>query len=70
MSVIPTVELEDIKTVIKAFEDGVFVRNISRDGEVGWAMRLVRPMAALGRLKSAIDVLDGHYPPGFGGTNE
>lgn len=47
--------IEDIETVIKAFEEGVFVRNTDRDGEVGFAMRLIKPLAALARLKQAVD---------------
>ena len=40
------------RTVLKAFDDGVFVRDVSYDGESSWAIRLVRPLAALSKLAS------------------
>lgn len=54
---LPTIELEDIKTVICAFDEGIFVRDITRDSQPGFAIRLIKPLAALARLKKATDFL-------------
>ena len=41
---------EDVRLLLKAFDDGIFVRDASRDAEPGWALKLIKPLAALGRL--------------------
>jgi hypothetical protein len=40
-----------VGTLLKAFDEGVFVRDISRDHEPAWAIRLAFPLAALARLQ-------------------
>lgn len=42
---------EDIKTLMKAFDDGIFIRNIDKDYEPGLAIRLAPIISSLGRLK-------------------
>ena len=46
---------EAIKTVLRGFEEGVFVRSTDRDGEDGWAMRMLPFMLALSTLREASD---------------
>lgn len=46
---------EDIKTLMKAFDDGIFIRNIDKDYEPGWAIRLAPIISSLGRLKTYSD---------------
>jgi hypothetical protein len=41
---------ENIATVLRGFDEGVFVRDISRDHEPGWAVKLLPFLAALVRL--------------------
>ena len=50
-------------TVLKAFDEDVLIRNIARDHEPGWAMRLLPLMGALGRLAKS-------QPPTQGETTE
>lgn len=40
-----------IAKVLEAFEVGVFVRNVARDGEPGWAVKLLPYLAALAELR-------------------
>jgi len=47
--------MEDIATLLDAFDDGIFIRNTDRDHEPTWAMRLIKPLAAIGRLANARD---------------
>lgn len=42
----------NIRAVLFAFDDNIFVRNISRDGDPGWALRCVSPLVALAALKA------------------
>jgi len=41
--------------LLDGFDDGVFVRDVSRDNESGWAIRLIKPVAAMANLRAAID---------------
>lgn len=41
---------EDVATLLRGFQEGVFVRDITRDVEPGWAIKLMPYLAALGRL--------------------
>lgn len=47
--------LEDIRVVLRGFEDGVFVRSIARDASPGWAIELFPYLRALARLTNAAD---------------
>lgn len=38
-------------TVLKAFDDGIFCRNVGGDHSSGWAMRLIGPLQALAQLQ-------------------
>lgn len=49
----------DAAMVLCGFDEGVFVRDVSRDHENGWGVRMLPYLAALGRLKAHID----HPPP-------
>lgn len=49
---------KDILTTMKAFDDGVFVRNTSRDGESDWAIQVLKPLAAIARLQIAAEEND------------
>ena len=42
---------EAVKVVLKAFDDGLFVRCSDGDHKPDWATGLLRPMIALGKLK-------------------
>lgn len=37
--------------VLKAFDDGIFIRHVEGDGAPGWAMKLLTPIKALATLK-------------------
>lgn len=43
----------DLQLIIKAFDDGVFVRNTAHDYQSGWAVHLLGPARALGALVNA-----------------
>jgi hypothetical protein len=45
---------EDVAKVLEGFDRGIFVRDVSYDGESGWAVRLLPYLAALGRLRDAV----------------
>jgi hypothetical protein len=49
--------LQDAEKVLDAFDSGLFIRDwdISRDHQSGWAMRYLKPLAALSRLHAAIE---------------
>lgn len=47
--------LADLKIILKAFDDGVFVRNTDHDNESMWALKLVPILAALGRIQLAVE---------------
>ena len=47
--------LQDAEKILDSFDSGLFIRDISRDHESGWAMRYLKPMAAISRLRAAID---------------
>lgn len=42
---------ESAATVLKGFEEGVFVRDTSKDAKPGWAVKLLPYIVALGKLK-------------------
>jgi hypothetical protein len=41
---------DDIATVCKAFDDGLFVRSLKHDADDDWQMKFLGPLSALGRL--------------------
>lgn len=43
------------KTVLRGFDEGVFVRNTAHDQDPGWAIRLMPFIAALAIVKRAVD---------------
>ena len=45
---------EGAAQVVAGFEEGVFVRDISRDGSPAWAMKLVRPLRGLAMLAACV----------------
>ena len=47
--------LENLKLILSGFESGVFVRDISRDAESSWAIRLMPFIVALGKAQVAIE---------------
>lgn len=51
-------ELDAVRTVLSAFDDGVFVRDTTRDHEPGWVMKYVKPISALAVLARAVEELD------------
>ena len=51
--------LQDAEKILDSFDSGLFIRDISRDHESGWAMRYLKPMAAISRLRAAIDAAKG-----------
>jgi len=51
--------VKDVGEVLDAFDSGIFVRSTEQDSESGWAMKMLGPLAALGRLKAASDAAKG-----------
>jgi cell division septum initiation protein DivIVA len=49
------VERRDLQLLMKAFDDGIFVRDTTRDHEHDWAVRLLGPARALGAVKLAAE---------------
>jgi hypothetical protein len=47
-------EREAIRTVLRGFDTGVFVRSTDRDGDPSWAIKLLPYIQALGVLASAV----------------
>ena len=47
--------LEATRVVCRGFAAGVFVRDTSRDGESGWAVRALPYLVALGVLANAVE---------------
>lgn len=47
------------KTVIDGFAQGIFTRDISHDGDPGWAMRLLPYLQAIGKMNDAIAKAEG-----------
>ena len=45
---------EPVTTVLRGFDEGVFVRNVKGDGESDWAIKLMPFVRALGVLAAAI----------------
>lgn len=45
---------EGAELVLAGFESGVFVRDISKDSEPGWAMKMIEPLRGLGILSREI----------------
>ncbi len=43
----------DVATLLRGFEEGVFIRDASKDVEPGWAIKLLPYLAAMGRLAKA-----------------
>jgi len=50
---------ESAKSVIAAFDAGVFVRDIRNDSEPGWAIKAFPHLRALGQLVAAVDKAEG-----------
>lgn len=50
-----TSRLEDVAVLLKAFDDGLFVRDTKGDGDPRWAIKLLTPLAAMARLQRTID---------------
>jgi hypothetical protein len=52
----PTAEVrDDIKTVLRGFEDGLYTRSVALDHEPGWQMKFLPYLAALARLKQYVE---------------
>lgn len=47
---------KDVAKVLEGFDQGIFVRDTSRDHESGWGVRLLPYLAALGRLVDSVGV--------------
>lgn len=43
----------DVATVLRGFEEGVFIRDVARDAQSDWAVKMLPFLRALGRLASA-----------------
>ena len=50
--------LEALKVIMEGFESGVFVRDITKDSDSGWAVRLLPFIVAIGKAKIAIAKAD------------
>lgn len=46
--------LASLKTIVKGFEDGVFVRDLNGDGKSDWAVKLLPFITALVKAQQAI----------------
>jgi hypothetical protein len=44
---------DELEVLVTAFDEGVFVRDTSKDNEPGWMLKLVRPLMALAHVKNA-----------------
>lgn len=51
--------LEALKGILDGFAQGIFVRDISRDADSSWAVRLLPFLSVLGRAKTAIIKAEG-----------
>jgi hypothetical protein len=49
----------DVATLLRGFDEGVFIRDIARDIEPGWAIKLLPYLAALGRLYKRVGISNG-----------
>ena len=49
----------DLQLILRAFDQGIFVRDISHDHESGWAIRQLPFLAALGRLSDQFTGSEG-----------
>lgn len=47
--------LKDVGEVLQAFEDGIFVRSTHFDNRPDWAVRLIKPLQSLAKLKTAYE---------------
>lgn len=45
--------ISDVRTILAAFSDRVFIRNTDGDARHDWAMKCILPVAALARLQQA-----------------
>jgi hypothetical protein len=45
---------EAVRTILRGFDEGVFVRSIDRDGEPGWAINLLPFIQALAAAQRAL----------------
>ena len=54
--------ISDAALLIRAFDDDLFVRNTKDDHRSDWAIKFVRPLAAMSRLQHEIDA--AMKPPG------
>jgi len=46
----------DVATILRGFDEGVFIRNTAKDLEPGWAVKLLPYLAALGRLYKRVGI--------------
>ena len=53
------IKREDVAKVLEGFDKGIFIRDISRDHESGWAVRSLSYLVAVGRLAAAMAEEDG-----------
>lgn len=51
--------LKSCKWFMKQLDDGVLVRDISRDGEPGWSLRMLKFTASLSEVSIAIEEAEG-----------
>ncbi len=50
------IELQDaVRTTLRGFDEGFWVRDVSKDAEPGWQMRMLPFLAALAKLKKFAD---------------
>ena len=49
----------DILIVLNAFEDGLFIWDITRDHESDWSIKIYGPLAALARLREFAEKGEG-----------
>lgn len=43
------------RILLKAFEDGIFVRSTANDSQPGWSFRFVAPLQALAQLQEWVN---------------
>jgi hypothetical protein len=53
---------EDAATVLRGFDEGVFIRSTNGDGEGDWAIKLFPFLKAMGRLQTACTARDTSTP--------
>lgn len=45
----------DVNTILEAFDKQIFIRDVSRDSDAGWAIKLLPYISAMGRLKEQLN---------------